>query len=154
LAMRVPRMTTRRWMIAVAAVGIVLSTRILIDRARSLRQIAAHHAAKEKDLLQRAQRLAHRQLELPAEIARARRESEADYFSLHKRMEVSRLEELSDSNQEWQEETARHAEYHGKLRQKFEIAVWRLWQRPSPGTLGADPCSVASTSMGLPPHPP
>jgi hypothetical protein len=47
--MRLPRMTTRRWMIAVAVVGIVLG--VTIERRNRFRTIAAHHQAEFKKLV-------------------------------------------------------------------------------------------------------
>jgi hypothetical protein len=50
--MRPPRMTTQRWMIAVAVVGIVLG--VTIDRRNRFRKIAAHHRAQFKKFASQA----------------------------------------------------------------------------------------------------
>ncbi len=47
--MRPPRMTTRRWMIAVAVVGIVLG--VTIERRNRFRKIAAHHQGQFRKLV-------------------------------------------------------------------------------------------------------
>jgi hypothetical protein len=49
--MRLPRMTTRRWMVAVAIMGIVLG--VTIERRNRFRKIAAHHRAELMKLVSR-----------------------------------------------------------------------------------------------------
>ena len=49
--MRVPGMTTRRWMVAVAVVGIVLG--VTIERRERFRQIADYHQAEFMKLASR-----------------------------------------------------------------------------------------------------
>jgi hypothetical protein len=47
--MRLPRMTTRRWMVAVAIAAVGIGTWILIDRSRSYAALSAFHAESEKE---------------------------------------------------------------------------------------------------------
>jgi hypothetical protein len=47
--MRLPRMTTRRWMIAVAIVAIGFGALILVHRSRSYAALAALHADAENE---------------------------------------------------------------------------------------------------------
>ncbi len=47
--MRLPRMTTRRWMIAVAVVAVVVGASMVIVRSRSYAALAAFHDESEKE---------------------------------------------------------------------------------------------------------
>jgi hypothetical protein len=57
--MRLPRMTTRRWMIAVAILAALMGT-VLGPRGRLCFEEAAYHASEERSLLQAATSLAIR----------------------------------------------------------------------------------------------
>jgi hypothetical protein len=47
--MRLPRMTTRRWMVAVAIVAVGIGTWMLIERSRSYAALGSLHAESEKE---------------------------------------------------------------------------------------------------------
>jgi hypothetical protein len=47
--MRLPRMTTRRWMVVVVIVAVVLGAGMLIQRSRSYASLASVHAESEKE---------------------------------------------------------------------------------------------------------
>jgi hypothetical protein len=52
--MRLPRMTTRRWMIAAAVVAVMLAAAAFFRRHLSLRERGDYHARREGDLASRA----------------------------------------------------------------------------------------------------
>ena len=53
--MRLPRMTTRRWMIAVAIVGVFLTTARLVFFWRHYRALTVMHASQEASYVRQAQ---------------------------------------------------------------------------------------------------
>ena len=61
--MRLPRMTTRRWMIAVAVVGVMLAAAALFRRHLTLRELGDYHARMEGVLMDRARLLGQPSLE-------------------------------------------------------------------------------------------
>jgi|SRR5579864_2374577 len=48
--MRMPRMTTRRWMVAVAIIGLLLEVWVLWQRSEHYRRLAAYHARQENSI--------------------------------------------------------------------------------------------------------
>ena len=55
--MRLPRMTTRRWMVAVAVVGIALA--VTFERRDRFRKIAVHHRAEFMKLIPKMNKISY-----------------------------------------------------------------------------------------------
>jgi hypothetical protein len=97
--MQLPRMTTRRWLIAVAVVAVCLGSGILITRSRSYAALCAFHAEGEKECRRIVEAFEGRRLDAAVWkdwIAHARR-------------------------------ARRLLPYHAALRRKYELASRRPW---------------------------
>ena len=115
LNVRFTRMTTRRWMIAVAVVGAALSAYRLRDRQRICRAAIYFHARSEECDLSDA-------------------DSPPVYgicgmalASMTPEENRRRIEALP-SRAEYRVGCLRKAAYHARVRQAFERAAWRIWE--------------------------
>jgi predicted nucleic acid-binding protein len=97
--MRLPRMTTRRWMVAVSIVAVGLGAWILITRSRSYADLAAWHADRENEVRRVAEAFEGGQFD--ADIWR-------DALALARR-------------------SRRLIAYHSALRRKYVLASRRPW---------------------------
>jgi hypothetical protein len=90
--MRLPRMTTRRWMIAVAAVAVMFAAASFFRRHLSLRERGDYHAKREGDLASRARGLGQIALDAAERIPetaaywRAHAACEAEIGAWHARL--------------------------------------------------------------------
>lgn len=134
--MRLPRCRVWTLMAAVAVVALMLALPTMIGRWRWCHRIAAQHAVKESVLLKEERILARKLASLPEQIARVRRESDPNSFNL----ELFELKFALGFDPETRREIASHAKYHTAMRQKYEHAIWKPWQVPSPDSPDMDPC--------------
>ena len=102
--MRLPRMTTRRWMIAVAVVAVMLAASALFRRHLSLRERDDYHARREGDLASRARGLGQLALDF--------------------------ADRIPETAAYWRAYAAREAEigtWHARLKEKFRHAARYPW---------------------------
>jgi hypothetical protein len=115
-SMRLPRMTTRRWMIAVAVVGTAFCAYRLLERQRACSEAIDFHAALEESALFAAD--SPREVYIGCGTAWNSMTSEAK----------RRFFEWLPTDAEYRTGCLRDAAYHARAKQNLERAAWRVWE--------------------------
>jgi hypothetical protein len=113
--MQRPRMTIRRWMVAVAVVGTMIAAVRVRERSRRCRAVVRFHAEEGQYELAVA--------DLPPVFSVCG----ADWASRTSE-EKRRERESRPSPAEVRASCLCRAEYHFRLKEKFERAAWRPWE--------------------------
>jgi hypothetical protein len=112
--MRLSRMTTRRWIIAVAVVGAALYAYRLRERQRTCRATNYFHARSEELDIEAA--------DLPPSYGVCGMELMGKTLE-----EKRRILGPKPSRAEYRAKCLQNAAYHARVRRKFERAAWRPW---------------------------
>lgn len=110
-----PRMTTRRWMIATAIVAMAIWGSTVWKRAHHCRAKTEYHAMKADALVDRALNPPP-MMSLPP-LAPLTRQEEREFEEYH------RIFEARERARYFEE-----AEHHYRAKREFERAMWRFWE--------------------------
>jgi hypothetical protein len=122
--MRHPRITIRRWMIAVAVVGIAVGVVSMVRRSWRLLALAEIHAREEREAIDVHSR--------PGVLRAAA--VNMVYEKPRREPGGARFEEVQEFFGQMLASWQRRADYHGAMRRKYERAArcpW-LWVEPDP----------------------
>jgi hypothetical protein len=119
--MRFPRMTTRRWMIAVAGFGVLLFGLRVFVSSRNYRILAELHAAREASYWVRAEQAANRRDWAAQQVELAGSSSSSDRW----KRTVSALEPVVL-------DMRRRAAHESQLKRKYRQAAARPWRSVPP----------------------
>src|SRR4051812_18331784 len=128
-SMRLPRMTTRRWMIAVAIVGVAIGAEMTRRRSFAYRNKASRYASLEatwRDAGERSDRIAAERKEHLREIEAFADSGGGQFRAGWKPLIDSATQTVTVASGK-AEVFYRRAAYWGALRVKYERAVRRPW---------------------------